>query len=91
MCSLPIEVPRCLTLDTATRKTYELHVFTKASQLAYGAVAYARIISEHGVSCCFLMSKAKVAPNKQLSILKLELKAADLGIRFAHFIKNTIP
>ena len=88
MCSPPIEVPRCLTLDVATSKTFELHVFTDASQLAYGAVAYARIISEHGVSCCFLMSKAKVAPIKQLSIPKLELQAAVLGTRLAHFIKK---
>ena len=88
MCSPPIEIPRCLTLDVATRKAYELHVFTDASQLAYGAVAYARIISENGVSCSFLMSKAKVAPIKQLSIQKLELQAAVLGTRLAHFIKK---
>ena len=88
MCSPPIEIPRCLTLDVATRKTYELHFFTDASQLAYGAVAYARIISEHGVSCCSLMSKTKVAPIKQLSIPKLELQAAVLGTRLAHFIKK---
>ncbi|XP_075261127.1 uncharacterized protein LOC142352857 [Convolutriloba macropyga] len=88
MCSPPIEIPRCLTLDVATRKAYELHVFTDASQLAYGAVAYARIISENGVSCSFLMSKAKVAPIKQLSIPKLELQAAVLGTRLAHFIKK---
>ena len=88
MCSPPIEIPRCLTLDVATRKAYELHVFTDASQLAYDAVAYARIISENGVSCSFLMSKAKVAPIKQLSIPKLELQAAVLGTRLAHFIKK---
>ena len=88
MCSLPIEVPRCLTLDVTTSKTFELHVFTDASQLAYGAVAYARIISEHDVSCCFLMSKAKVAPTKQLNVPKRELQAAVLGTRLAHFIRK---
>ena len=90
MCYPPIEVPHCLTVDIATSKTYELHVFTDASQLAYGAVAYARIISEHGVSCCFLMSEAKVVPFKQLSIPKLELQAAVFGTCLAHFIENTI-
>ena len=88
MCSPPIEVPRCLTLDIATRKSYELHIFTDASQLAYGVVAYAGIISEHGVSCCFLMSKAKFARIKQLSIPKLEAQAAVLGTGLAHFIKK---
>ena len=31
MCSPPIEIPRCLTVDVATRKACELHVFTDAS------------------------------------------------------------
>ena len=34
-----IKVPRCLTLDVATSKTLQLHVFTDACQLVYGAVA----------------------------------------------------
>ena len=86
MCSNPIEIPRCLTLYV--HKVYELHVFTNASQLAYSAVVYARIISEHGVSCCLLKSIAKVAPIMQLSIPKLKLQAAVLGTRLAHFIKK---
>ena len=91
LCSPPIEIPRCLTLDIATRRVYDLQVFTNASQLASGAVVYARIISEHGVSCCFLMSKAKVVPIKQLSIIRLELHAAVLGTRLLTSSRNTIP
>ena len=63
-------------------------MFSDASQLAYGAVAYIRTSSNNKVSCSFLISKAKVAPIKQLSIPKMELQAAVLGTRLSRFVNT---
>lgn len=53
----------------------ELHGFSDASQVAYGAVIYAKFgLSSPTVS--FIMAKSRVAPCKPVSIPRLELKAA---------------
>ena len=84
----PIELPRCINPKSSAIELHELHIFSDASQLAYGAVAYIRTSSEKDVSCSFLISKAKVAPIKQLSIPKMELQAAVLGTRLPRFVKS---
>ena len=84
----PIELPRCINPKSSANELHELHIFSDASQLAYGAVAYIRTSSENDVSCSFLISKAKVAPIKQLSIPKMELQAAVLGTRLARIVKT---
>ena len=58
-------------------RSYQLHHFADASQMAYGVVTYLRMISENGeVACCLLMSRARVAPLKESKIPRLELTAA---------------
>ena len=84
----PIELPRCINPKSSANELHELHIFSDASQLAHGTVAYITISSENDVSCSFLISKGKVAPNKQLRIPKMELQAAVLGTRLARFIKT---
>lgn len=56
----------------------EIHGFADASQRAYGAVLYLRVISADGARVSILMAKSKVAPLKTLSIPRLELCAAHL-------------
>ena len=84
----PIELPRCINPKLTANKLHELHIFSDASQLAYGSVAYIRTSSKNEVSCSFFINKAKVAPIKQLSIPKMELQAAVLGTRLARFAKT---
>lgn len=62
-------------------ESLEVHIFTDASEHAYGCVAYFRAVIEGVVKCSLIMSRAKVAPLKRQSIPRLELDAAKLGAR----------
>jgi len=66
---------------TPANKT-SLHVFTDASTQAMGCVAY--VVADN--SSRLLMSKARVAPVKELSVPKLELTAAVLGGRLTKYV-----
>ncbi|XP_067203819.1 uncharacterized protein [Linepithema humile] len=58
--------------------TIEIHGFADASQAAYAAVIYLRVIHEHEPNVFLLTSKSKVAPLKTVSVPRLELCAAEL-------------
>ncbi|XP_055622254.1 uncharacterized protein LOC129765843 [Toxorhynchites rutilus septentrionalis] len=66
--------------------TLQLHVLVDASENAYGAVAYFRVMTASGPICSLVMARSKVAPLKQLSIPRLELQAAVLGSRLLNSI-----
>ena len=61
----------------------EIHIFVDASAVAVAAVAYLKTVPNLGtdVETCYLIGKCKVAPIKQISIPKLELEAAVIGVR----------
>ncbi|XP_053953165.1 uncharacterized protein LOC128859969 [Anastrepha ludens] len=64
----------------------QLHIFVDASINAYAAVAYLRAEVGNAVNCSLLASKTRVTPLKPISIPRLELMAAVLGLRLAIFI-----
>ncbi|XP_063618732.1 uncharacterized protein LOC134791614 [Cydia splendana] len=70
----------------ATR--YTLHVFTDASTEAYCAVAYWRIENKEDVRVSLAAGKSRVCPLKVLSVPRLELTAAVIGVRLAETIKK---
>lgn len=84
-----IRIPRCY-FDKAVAQHYkhlQLHIFVDASEGAYAAAAYFRIIDPAGTAHCSLVAaKTKVAPLKPLSIPRLELQAAVLGTRLLNFV-----
>ena len=64
-----------------------LHVFADASFKAYGAVAY---IQQDNGSPSFVISKSRAAPLKQLTLPRLELKAAVLAAKLSSFVKTSL-
>lgn len=69
-------------------ETIEIHGFCDASEKAYGAVVYIRIIKNQEATVTLLQAKSKVAPSKrQLTLPKLELCAASL---LAKLIQKTV-
>ena len=79
-----VTVPRCLRQGTDAPTATTLHVFTDASEQAYGAVGYLRHEYPNGsVSCRIVSSKVRVAPLTATSIPRLELMGAVIGLRIA--------
>ncbi|XP_055551044.1 uncharacterized protein LOC129733299 [Wyeomyia smithii] len=66
----------------------QLHVFTDASETAYGCVAFLRAVVRGEIMCTLIMSRAKVAPLKLVSIPRLELQAAVLGARLTRTVRE---
>ena len=60
----------------------QLHVFSDASIVAFGCVAYLRTVDKEGtIDCSFVMAKTRVAPLKVIPLPRLELQAAVMAVR----------
>ncbi|CAR98655.1 Protein CBG26128 [Caenorhabditis briggsae] len=71
--------------------TVELHVFTDASTIAYGTVAYLRGLDNQQVDTQFLMSKSRVVPLKtNYTIPALEMLAILTGVRLANYCLSNL-
>ena len=70
---------------------YQLHNFCDASETGYGVVTYLRMIdSEERIHCSLVMSKARVAPLKKVTIPRLELTAASVAVRLNKMILSEL-
>jgi len=83
-----VQVPRCYSLLIPNAESIDLHVFCDASEQAFAAVAFLRILKGSKVELGFVGSKTRVAPVRQISIPRLELQAAVLGSRMAKAIQD---
>ncbi|CAC5373861.1 unnamed protein product [Mytilus coruscus] len=85
-----IKIPRCLQLDDDIVSTSP-HTFSNASLEAYGSVIYARHEYKSGtISTRLIAAKSRVAPLTSVSIPRLELMAAVLGLRLALSVKHAL-
>lgn len=88
-----VTLPRCYTdhhMDCNT-SSRTIHVFTDASERAYGSVAYLRTDNGEGqVQVAFLAARSRVAPKKQLSIPRLELCGALTGAQLASVLSKEL-
>ena len=79
-----IKIPRCLKLPEQFETTLTLHTFTDASEKAYAAAVYSRHESLDGrVTVRLIASKTRLSPLKAVSIPRLELMGAIIGLRLA--------
>lgn len=84
-----LNIRRCYLRKGGKYGNIQLHTFCDASESAYSAVCYLRVESIN-VEIAFVASKARVAPIKVITIPKLELLAAVLGVRLAQLVKNEL-
>ena len=87
-----IEFPRCLLPGDKSDeiKSVELHGFSDASKIAYGAKVYLRIETTNGISTHLIASKTRIAPLKTETIPRLELLAALLLARLITSVSNAL-
>ena len=69
----------------------QLHHFSDASQVAYGAVSYLRLVNaQYEVHCLFVMGKSCLSPLKPTTIPRMELSAAVLSTRLDRMIHQQV-
>ena len=84
-------IPRCVLIPNQTETTMELHVFSDASEVAYGAKIYSRVkMTDRTKKVSLLTSKSRVAPIKTLTLPSLELCAAALGSQLLRSTVNAL-
>ena len=78
-----MKIPRCIRSRVFQDPVrFQVHHFCDASQSAYGVVTYVRMVdSTNQIHVILLLSKARLAPVKVMSIPRLELSAAVLDAR----------
>ena len=87
-----IKVPRCLRLGQEEVVNSEtLHTFVDASQDAYGAAVFSRIVYKSGlIFRRLVVTKTRVTPIATTSIPRLGLMAAVLGLRLTESVSRDL-
>ena len=78
-----MHVPRWIGALKHKLQDCEVHVFGDASERAYGADIYLKYITDDAVTVPIISSKARLAPIRRDTLLRLELLAALVATR--HF------
>lgn len=85
-----VKIPRRLsTTSIQDAEDIQMHVFVDASEEAYAAVVYLRIQTGGSVEVSFIIGKSRVAPLKKVSVPRMELLAAVLGLRLAQTVRKS--
>ena len=86
-----LKIQRCYRRIAEVPVELQLHIFTDARQLGFGAAAYLRLaFLDGGVEVAFLMAKTHIAPLKQWTFPQLELKGACEGVDLATLIATEL-
>ena len=87
-----ILVPLCVKpIDFGEMKSRQVHMFSEASSVGYGSLAYLRLCdNENRIHCSFLVGKARLAPIRAVTIPRLELTAAAVSVRLGEILKKEL-
>ena len=84
-------IPRCYFDKSSNVTSIELNGFCNTSELAYAAVVYLRLLTNHDeIQISLVASKTKVAPIKRLIIPHLELCGAHLLAQLLHHVRQVL-
>ena len=79
--------PRCMKPENTVNEDPVLVIFSDASEVSYGAVAYVRWKLQDGTYCSKIMvSKSKLCPIKKITTVRLELNGAVIAKRLKECI-----
>uniref|UniRef100_A0A914XCT4 Integrase catalytic domain-containing protein n=1 Tax=Plectus sambesii TaxID=2011161 RepID=A0A914XCT4_9BILA len=82
-------IPRHIAPHGKSTK-YQLLTFVDASKDAYAAVVYLRVDDGSSVETYLLFSKNRLTPKKEISLPRMELLAALIGVRIMKFVADQL-
>ena len=87
-----IQIPRKYTSVywDSHKDEMKIHVYADSSELGYGAVVYLSTPEEPKEKSTLVISKARVAPLKKITLPRLELLACLLAARLLAYVKNAL-
>lgn len=87
-----ITIPRCVKPpELRELQSVQLHHFSDASNVGYGAVSYLRLKDLGGnIHCSLLLGKSRVAPLRPVTTPRLELTAAVVAVRLNRQIQEEL-
>ncbi|XP_073713971.1 uncharacterized protein [Misgurnus anguillicaudatus] len=87
-----LQIPRCyVPFPQSSAQRKELCIFSDASIIAIGAVAYLKCIDSEGQQYVgFIMGKSKLAPRPAHTVPRLELCAAVLAVELYELVRDEI-
>ena len=69
----------------------QMHMFSDASNFAYSASAYLRMVDKDcSIHCSFVMGKCRNAPLKRPTIPRLELMGSLMAVRLSNMVKTEL-
>ena len=86
-----LSVSRCLKPKGTVIQSAQLHHFSDASELAYGAASYPRLICSDGtIQVHLMMAKSRLTPLKGSTIPRLELAGALEAVRLDRILRKEL-
>lgn len=86
------KISRCFKpQDFGQITSAQLHLFSDASEIAYGTVTYLRLQNnKNKVLTTFILGKARVSPLKQVTIPRLEPTAAVFAVKVDKMLRSEL-